>query len=335
MLYFDALASSGAQSEFAVMVKEQSRLPAPFIVGADRSGTTLLQAMLDAHPDLAVLPETYWLPGALTLCQNSAESHADFIRFVEQQERWALLNLTPEALEAAVGAVQPFDLAAAMRAIYCLYARNAGKPRWGDKTPHYLMHLLTVARLFPEAHFIHVIRDGRDQALSILAVPWGPTTLVQAARQWHNQLSWARWCARRVPHYIEVHYEDLVSNPEQILQHICAYLHLPWHPQMLDYPRHSQVATNAAYLTLTHNPRVRERPQRRVARWRSEMKAEDCAGFEALAGDLLRDLGYPLSAPPSRLRQAQWFVRNALQKTRWRLRSWLSSLESLFGRGKC
>ncbi|MDX9952960.1 MAG: sulfotransferase [Anaerolineae bacterium] len=317
------------------MVKEQPCLPAPFIVGADRSGTTLLQAMLDAHPDLAVLPETYWLSGALTICRHSAEPHADFIRFVEQQERWSLLNLTHEALEAAVGAVQPFDLAAAMRAIYGLYARNAGKQRWGDKTPYYLMHLLPLARLFPEAHFIHVIRDGRDQALSILAVPWGPTTLPQAAQQWRKQLGWARWCARKVPHYIEVHYEELVSNPEQTLRRICAYLHLPWHPQMLEYPRYSQVATNAAYLALTHNPRVRERPQRRVERWRSEMKAEDCACFEALAGDLLRDLGYPLSVPPSRFVQAQWSMRTALRKTRWRLRSWLIGFESLFGRGNC
>jgi hypothetical protein len=134
-------------------------VPSPFIVGADRSGTTLLQAMLDAHPDLAIPPETYWLPGVVRACERSADPHGNFTIYIKQQKRWSLLNLTSDALQTAVFAVEPFDLAEAMRAVYRLYAKHAGKQRWGDKTPYYLMHIPMVAHLFPEAHFMLQLGD--------------------------------------------------------------------------------------------------------------------------------------------------------------------------------
>jgi hypothetical protein len=294
--------------------------PAPFIVGADRSGTTLLQAMLDAHPDLAIPPETYWLPEVIPACRATPEAHEAFVRFVEQRTRWPLFGLTTEQLRMAVFAVQPFDVVEAMRAVYRLYAQLTGKPRWGDKTPRYLIRLPLVTRLFPEAHIIHVIRDGRDQALSILAAPWGPQTVPEAAKRWHNEVRWARWAGQQVRHYQEVRYEALVSMPEQVLRDICRYIDLPWHPQMLEYPSYSRAANNAAYLNLTQNPLLRSAPQPKIGRWRTEMADADIRQYEAEAGNLLDELGYPLGrpvGPPTRLR---WRLTATLRQLRWQLR---------------
>lgn len=294
--------------------------PIPFIVGADRSGTTLLQAMLDAHPDLAIPPETYWLPEVVGVCEESRVPHAAFVRFVEQQPRWPLFGLESKDLQEVVFAVQPFDLTAAMRAVYQLYAHRAGKTRWGDKTPRYLIHLPMLVHLFPEAHFIHIVRDGRDQALSIMAAPWGPSTLPHAAQRWRNELQWARWTSGRVPHYLEIRYEDLVSSPEDILRRICHFIDLPWHPQMLDYPTSSQVAGNAAYLIMTNNLRVREAPHVQIGRWRTEMSDEDVDRFEAMAGDLLVTLGYDLSKPATPQMWMGWKIAAAMRHLRWRMR---------------
>ena len=300
--------------------------PAPFIVGADRSGTTLLQAMLDAHPDLAMPPETYWLLEAASFAANRDHQAPEqpgeaFVSFIMQQPRWRLFGLAEDVVRQAVAEVQPFDLAEAMRTVYRLYARQAGKERWGDKSPRYLMQLPTLANLFSEAHFIHLIRDGRDQALSILKAPWGPQTLPDAAKRWRRELRWARWTGRRTPHYLEIRYEDLVLNPEEVLRRVCDYIALPWHSQMLDYPAHSQAANNSGYLALTLNPRLRLAPQpQNTGRWRSEMTAGDVRCYEAIAGDLLVELGYELSTPVGPVTRLWWRGRAALRRARWHLR---------------
>lgn len=297
------------------------RSPAPFIVGADRSGTTLLQAMLDAHPDLAIPPETYWLPDAIHLCQESTLPHQILSDFIVQQPRWPLFRLSEDMVRAAIQAVQPFDLAEALRSVYRLFAQQAGKTRWGDKTPHYLMHLPILSHLFPEARFIHLVRDGRDQALSILDTAWGPKTLVGAAQRWQQEVRWARWSARTVPHYLEIRYEQLVSNPEPVLRKVCKFIDLAWHPQILDYTTQSQVAQNTDYLALTHNPLVREPLQlQRIGRWRTEMTAEDVCQYEAIAGDLLEELGYDLITQICLHIRLHWQMVKAWQQTRWYLR---------------
>src|SRR5690606_16718789 len=133
----------------------------PFIVGVARSGTTLLRLMLDAHPDLAIPPETHFVPRLVKEIERGAgpaEAHA----FVTGHQRWPDWGLDADELRARFESLEPFTAGEALRAFFGLYAERQGKPRWGDKSPTHLKRMARIHGALPEARFLHVIRDGRD-----------------------------------------------------------------------------------------------------------------------------------------------------------------------------
>jgi hypothetical protein len=289
--------------------------PAPFVVGVARSGTTLLRLMLDAHRDLAIPPETHFIPAIAEACGGPAtkpagrESPACFLAAITGTAHWPDFGVDSDALKRQVAACAPFTLGAGLRAFYRLYAARFGKPRWGDKTPRYLVSLPLIQQVLPEARFVHLIRDGRDVWLSQRAVSFGPDTIETAAAAWASRIARARTLARDLPFYLEIRYEDLVGDPELALRQVCAYIDLPWDPGMLDY--HARAADRLAELQdVVHSAtgRVRSSADRqrlhaattappqadRVGRWRSEMGAAERARFQAIAGPTLRELGYDL-----------------------------------------
>lgn len=286
----------------------------PVIVGAPRSGTTLLRLMLDAHPDLAIPPETSFVVAAAALDESRDDVRARFVDTVTtyppHAPNWNDFGVAREALAEAVQGLQPFTVADGLRAFYRLYAQRFNKPRWGEKTPDYSLHIGVMGSLLPEARFIHLIRDGRDVAASwrqqwftpghepeVLAHAW--VDRVQAAR--HAGLGHAR--------YTEVLYEDLVKRPEPVLRRLCQFLDLPWSIQMLNHQERAQrrLEEHRARISLdgnvivSHAQRLRqqrrtlERPGTgRIGSWREEMSAEEIERFERVAGNLLIELGYEL-----------------------------------------
>jgi|HubBroStandDraft_5_1064220.scaffolds.fasta_scaffold37285_2 hypothetical protein len=282
-------------------------MPAPFIVGVGRSGTTLLRLMLDAHPALAIPGETHFLHH---LARQGEVTRAQFMEIVTKSETWENFALNTQSLAAAVDALEPFSPAEAIRAFYRLYASGKGKQRWGDKTGFYLRSMDAIQRLLPEAHFIHVIRDGRDNALSRQGLWFGPGDDFEAlARLWVDGIQAARAQAGVLAHYREVRFETLVARPKDTLERICADLDLAFDPAMLDY--HETASERLAEYKRSFGPvdrtpsdlatfmSIHERAQApldetRIGRWRSEMKPEDRARYEAIAGPLLRELGYEI-----------------------------------------
>jgi hypothetical protein len=244
----------------------------PFVVGCSRSGTTLLRAMLDAHPALTVPPESHF---AL------ARSPRALRRALRRDPWFALWGIDAPDLRG-------LDVPAAVRALFAAYAAARGKPRYADKTPHYVSHLPLLAARFPEARFVHVVRDGRDVALSLLEVPWGPDDLEGAAGHWRRRVLEGRAAALRPDRYREVRYEALVADPEGALRPLCAWLGLDWHPALL--------APRGAALTVPypeHHARLALAPTPGLRDWRRDMAAADAARFAAVAGDALAELGYP------------------------------------------
>ncbi len=280
--------------------------PAPFIVGVGRSGTTLLRLMLDAHPELAIPSETHFLP--TLLAEAAGADRALFFRTLTGSETWPNMALGTEELEQALDAVEPFSPAEGLRAFYRLYARRLGKTRWGDKSPPYRRHMATIQRALPEAHFVHMIRDGRDVALSYRGLWFGPGDDIEAqARFWVDEIGRARRQATDLRHYAELRYEDLVADPEASLRRLCQDLDLAFDPAMLAYHRASAerlAETKSAFGPAGSTPRdldaflaIHERVSRppdagRIGRWRSEMPPEQQRLYEAIAGPLLAELGY-------------------------------------------
>jgi hypothetical protein len=194
----------------------------------------------------------------------------------------------------------------AIAAIFEAYADRAGKPRSGDKTPMYMRHLSLLERLFPDAQYVHLVRDGRDAALSFLEMPEGtftrtwahPTTAVQFACMWRKEVSDARALGRRAgpERYLEVRYEQLVADPGGVVSAICEFAGIPFEHGMLAYTGSVDVSDKP------HQQRLLRPPTTGVRSWREDMAPADVAAFESVAGALLHELGYDATSPRSSVR---------------------------------
>lgn len=277
----------------------------PFIVGVGRSGTTLLRLMLDAHPDLSIPPETHFVP---QLLQEKMESRDDFVKFMTGVATWRDFELNEEEPRLCLEGLRPFSISGGVREFYRLYARRFQKKYFGDKTPLYLSSMTLIAQAFPEARFIHLIRDGRDVAMSYRGLWFGPgEDASSAARFWMERINVGRQQACSLKYYHEVRYEELIKDASSVLKKICAFIDIPFSEQMLNY--HNTSAYRLSELgdrfrddgticvkredrmhihALTHLPPDRSR----IERWKSAMSETDQKLFERVAGKLLRNLGY-------------------------------------------
>jgi hypothetical protein len=199
-------------------------------------------------------------------------------------------------------------LGEAVAAVYETYAEDRGKSRWGDKTPMYMQHLPLLERLFPTARYVHLVRDGRDAGLSFLAMPrgivtesWGhPRTPGGFACQWRSEVRAAQALGLRVgERYLEVLYEELVAGAGAVVERICAFARLPYEAAMLEYEGTVDVSAKP------HQQRLRQAPTPGLRDWREDMAPEDVAAFEAVAGDLLAELGYETATDPSAAARAR------------------------------
>jgi hypothetical protein len=197
-----------------------------------------------------------------------------------------------------------------------LYAEREGKSRWGDKTPGYVREMHRIQSVLPEARFIHLIRDGRDVALSVLGMNWGPSTVPEAAFRWKKRILRAREQAPRIGHYVEIRYEDLVRDTEATLRRVCEFTDLPYDEAMLRYHERAEERLREKDRDLDRGPEKEPQPAEarmeshalateppdpeRIERWRTEMSREDRAVYEELAGELLADLGYEVEGAPAK-----------------------------------
>lgn len=283
-------------------------LPAVFVVGAPRSGTTVVRLMLDAHPQLAIPHETAFVPRALALGDGAGRD--DLARFLLEFPTWPDMATTERELRDALARVEPFTLANGLRAFYRRYAAARGKERWGDKSPPYALHLPEIAAAFPEARFVHVIRDGRDVAVSLRPLWFAPgQDMTSLANEWSRHVVAARNAGEELgSRYLEVRYEDLVLSPSVELSRATDLLELSFAPEMLRYfegatdrLREGQARRDAAGRVLIsqeqrlRNQELAQRPldTARIGRWRGELTAAEEAEFTAGVGALLASLGYP------------------------------------------
>src|SRR5687768_9384687 len=222
--------------------------PAPFIVANPGSGTTLLRMMLDTHPDLAIPPETHFVPELIDTAREIRRANdrkptgEELASAIAAGRRWEDFHLDRgELAKRMAGRRGESGARAAIRAFYELYAEAQGKSRWGDKTPDYLLSIRRIGRTLPEARFVHLIRDGRDVAASRRrwrARAGGRERPVDAwAGQWRRGIETARKQSRDVEYYMELRYEDLVKDTEGELRRVCEFIELDFEPGMLDYHR--------------------------------------------------------------------------------------------------
>jgi hypothetical protein len=280
--------------------------PYVFIVGAPRSGTTLLRRVVDAHPQLAITRETHWIARLLEgedAISPREPVGPELLRRLATTERFVRMGVDVGALEHLLARGTPVSYAELVARVFDLYAEAQGKPHAGDKVPGYVRRIPLLHELFPQARFVHLVRDGRDVCLSVLA--WERKKAVARLPTWEQDpvATTALWWERLVRRgredgaalgpgrYHELRYETLVDAPADACRALCDFLALPYDPRMLAFHEgrtRSEPGLDAkkAWRPITAGLRS----------WRTEMPAEDVERFEAAAGALLTELGYPRAA---------------------------------------
>lgn len=267
-----------------------------YVIGVGRSGTTLLRVMLDEHSRLAIPGEAPWV--------TSVDPSAG-VRGILAHPRFGEWELDPAAVMAAVERHQPETWPDLIDTLFCAVAARRSKPRWGDKTPSHIDHLAKLARWFPDAAFVHIIRDGRAVAASLAEQPWGPRNAMAGAFYWRHAVSRARRIGRRLGHrYHEVRLEDLVADPEQALGAICTFLGEDYEPAMLEYPR--TVRAKGGILERAHR-HLADPPTAGLRDPHAGLRPVESRAVEAVCRPLLRDLGYPVGP----LSPTGWVVARA------------------------
>lgn len=287
--------------------------PFVFIVGCPRSGTTLLQRMVNAHPKIAVTLESHWIArcfedrGGLTPENNVTPELAS--RLVEDA-RFARWCVDRDGLLALMGKGGEVAYSCFVKAIFDLYGEAQGKTLVGNKTPAFVRRLDMLHSLWPTARFVHLIRDGRAVSLSMANWPktyqpnkpgslttWAEHPVSTMALWWELNIRQGRQGGESLGSglYYEMRYESLVSHPREECASLCAFLGLTYDDAMLRFHEGRTRAApgrDAKHAWLPVTPGLRD--------WRSQMPAEDVERFEAAAGDLLDELGYPRAFPSPR-----------------------------------
>lgn len=272
-----------------------AELPVPFVVGCGRSGTTLLRSFLDAHPDLAVPGESHFLATMIRVRRRYERGGGfdrdAFLSDLRGHDRFRRWHLEHDTVQRAFAAHPPADLADAVRLLYRSYAQDHGASRWGDKTPDYVVRMPGIATLLPEARFVHVIRDGRDVAASLLAQEWGPSSPRAAAHHWSRRVRGGRQAGQALgDRYREIRYEDLVGEPEAVLRGLCGFLALDFDERMLDRTSSAARAMTQAAAPMSHTT-LTAPTRRRSDRWEA-LPATARRTIEHTAGRELRLFGY-------------------------------------------
>lgn len=289
--------------------------PFVFIVGCPRSGTTLLRRMVDAHPRVAIIPEIGWLARSyerrdgVDSAGNVEPSLVADLFSRGSMGRYSSLPVPLEELERRISDDAGLSYRDLVTLLFDRYGEHRGKPLVGNKTVDHALSLGTLHELFPEARMVHLIRDGRDVAMS--AIDWRRAgKLADRFSTWRAEpigtaLCWWEWhveMARQdgLPlgpdRYVEMRYEALVGDPRVELTRLCAFLGIEYSESMVHFHEghlDSREVPDAKHRWLPATPGLRD--------WRRQMAPDAVETAEAVAGDLLTELGYPRAvASPSK-----------------------------------
>ncbi len=263
-----------------------------------------MERMVNAHPEIAIIHETHWIARyfkkRIGLTPDGFVT-PKLISSLCNYHRFHLLKTSRGELEQMLESLGPLSYANFVTGVFDLYGKRLGKRIVGDKTTGgYVRNIPVLHSLWPEARFVHLIRDGRDVCLSMLKWPkasnaagryeiWRDNPVATTALWWKWQVQLGVEGGRFVgPHrYRQMHYESLVRYPEDECESLCSFLDLRYDKTMLKFNEDRAktgpgLSANKAWLSPT--PGLRN--------WRTQMQERDVEMFEAIAGNLLSELGY-------------------------------------------
>ena len=272
-----------------------------FLLSSGRSGSTLLSSMLNMHPGIHV-PVELW--GLYTKVPRTLHSYGDL------SKRGNAMLLSRDL--QCVGQLNEFGIrldherlvelllerdGSPRSVIECFYETlllDSKKQRIGDKTPNNLPFIQELGNVFPDAKIVHLVRDGRDCALSMIRSRSGLNyrNVFELGVEWPADNRHASEYGERHPaNYYSVRYEDLIGDPGGTLEQLCDYLEETFASEMLDYSEGEFAKVNST--VLSHHRNLGKTIIRdNFAKWRTGLSSDQVKVYEYLAGDVLRDFGY-------------------------------------------
>jgi len=309
----------------------QSYPPPFFIIGSGRSGTTMLRLMLNRHSGLRVPRESWFIMPLLDQLPSSGpfspeQKEAAFL-IIRNHSRWKDWECPDEILEKTIGQLDSPDLAGLVSAVFSHCSGMREGQRWGDKTPKYSMYADRIAALFPEAQFIHMVRDARDVFLSMKMANWFGGTPRRIGNYWNATTGAALKLRNLGPtRYYEVHYENLVSDPEGELRSLCSFLNVSFEPEMLAFHETARHET-APWERVLHAKTTRPPRAEDLQRWKRELSLLQVLCLESVTCSLMRKVDQR-----PRFGRA-WYVPMAVVRLAYRVTEiWLDLLGKVKGR---
>ncbi len=290
------------------------------MVGASRSGSSLLAAMLNAHSRIACGPEAQLLnklkPAVLKRMFRDRNWPAMAVERVSsvvlaEQRVIDLFGVSEQELFTALKDREP-SVAALFDALVGTYAAKKGKPRWAEKTPRHLLHLDTLRAAYPDAKIIRIVRDFRDSAISMRQLPW-------ASRQaLVNCYICSEWFERTGDFFLQddksltVKYETLVREPEKVLTEICSFIGESFESGMLD-------TSSSGMDVMSRNESWKQQvtgelDESRLYRWKKQLDPEQTVVFDYVSGKWLSKFGYEVSSHPASTVFLASFERSFLEE---------------------
>ncbi len=286
-------------------MEASSRKPPFFVLGSQRSGTTMLRLMLNRHPELCVPHETGFMTRFFGELHNYGDlSHRDnAARLLDDIARTPKIAKGGHILDREAILSRPISTYSELiDAIMDEYTQAQGKTRWGDKTPFYTLDIDVLWKLFPGCKIIHLVRDGRDVLLSQRKISWCSNSVPRLADDWR----WKTTVCHKVgsvlgaSHFLELRYEDLVRDTEATLGTICDFLGEAFDPAMLHH--HESATADVPTGSLQwHRNSVKAPDPAKLFAWKRWLSPADRIIFEQIAGPTLDLFGYEREHQPSTL----------------------------------
>lgn len=295
------------------------------VVGCARSGTTLLQVMLHSHPRIAVPPENRFV---MDVYRNRKEfgdlrtkdgraALASHIVDHPKRSRFKDFGLGKEAIRKRIIKGPP-TVGSGIGAVLRAYSERFDKYRFGDKRPKYYQDVDALRALFPDAQFIHLIRDGRDCVASLKRMRWWQWGVPAAIAMWGEAMDYGDRHKARLPAdtWHELYYEKMVRDPEGEMRRLCTFLGEDFDEAMVNQQETAAVAVPERK---DHHVRIQQQVNDdRVGAGRAELDPDELALFEWVNGDRLRARGYDApdkpTEPPADMLKA---FKKLAAKRRW------------------
>lgn len=240
--------------------------------------------MLNSHPEVGVPLESLFIVDYLNATRPLAVLRRNLVREYELRE-WGIACSTDDLFDCK-------NAAAMIERLHALYLEREGKTRWGQKTPRFVRYGHLLRNHFPGAKFVHITRDPRAVARSLVRSDVHRSTVFHAAQRWRSDVAAGLAFEGAHPQdVLRISYEDLVSQTPQVLHEVCRFLSLEFVDAMLEFHKRTP-AEYGAYYDSIHSGLAKPVTSTSVAAWRKELSPQDIAIIESLCGELMDQLGY-------------------------------------------